>query len=65
MAEHGINKSRHLLKRLEEEMVFLSSIMTQIESLSTQAQFVSSGIKMTWSNINKIYKEFIQDIENK
>jgi hypothetical protein len=47
MADHGIQKSRHLLKHLEEEMIFLSTIVSQIENLSSQVQFVSSGIKRT------------------
>ena len=52
MANHDIQKSRHLLKHLEEEMIFLSTLVSQIESLSSQVQFVSSGIKRTWSDID-------------
>lgn len=50
MAHHDIQKSRHLLKHLEEEMIFLSTLVSQIESLSSQVQYVSSGIKRTWSD---------------
>lgn len=64
MANHGIQKSQHLLKRLEEEMIFLSSIIAQIENLSTQAQHVSSGIKRTWSDIDHIHKDWKRDTEN-
>ena len=64
MANHDIQKSRHLLKHLEEEMIFLSSIVSQIESLSSQAQFVSLGIKRTWSDIDRIHKDWKQHTEN-
>ena len=64
MANHDIQKSRHLLKHLEEEMIFLSTIVSQIESLSSQAQFVSTGIKRTWSDIDRIHKDWKQHTEN-
>ncbi len=64
MAHHDIQKSRHLLKHLEEEMIFLSTIISQIESLSSQAQFVSAGIKRTWSDIDQIHNEWKQHTEN-
>lgn len=64
MANHDIQKSRHLLKRLEEEMIFLGTIVSQIESLSSQAQFVSTGIKRTWSDIDRIHKDWKQHTEN-
>jgi hypothetical protein len=64
MADHDIQKSRHLLKHLEEEMIFLSTLVSQIESLSSQVRFVSSGIKRTWSDIDKIYEDWIQHTEN-
>ena len=64
MANHDIQKSRHLLKHLEEEMIFLSTIVSQIESLSSQAQFVSTGIKRTWSDIDRIHKDWKQPTEN-
>ena len=64
MANHDIQKSRHLLKHLEEEMIFLSTIVSQIESLSSQAQFVSTGIKRTWSDIDRIHKDWKQHTKN-
>ena len=64
MANHDIQKSRHLLKHLEEEMIFLSSLIAQMESLSFQVQFVASGIKRTWSDINQVHKNYKQGIEN-
>lgn len=64
MAMHDIKKSHHLLKHLEEEMIFLGGIVAQIDNLSTQAQFVSSGINRTWSDIDRSYNEFVQNIEN-
>ena len=64
MANHDIQKSRHLLKRLEEEMFFLSTIVSQIENLSSQVKYVSSGIKKTWSDIDKIHKNWKEHTEN-
>lgn len=64
MADHDIQKSRHLLKHLEEEMIFLGSIVARIENLSTQAQFVSSGIKRTWLDIDQSHKNWKRDTEN-
>ena len=63
MANHDIQKSRHLLKHLEEEMIFLSTIVSQIENLSSQAQFVSFGIKRTWSDIDRLHKDWKQCTE--
>ena len=63
MANHDIQKSQHLLKHLEEEMIFLSTIVSQIQSLSSQAQYASSGIKRTWSDIEQIYKDWRQVAE--
>lgn len=56
MADHDIQKSKHLLKRLEEEMIFLSSLMSQ-------AQIVSSNLKGTWIAIDQTYKNWKRDTE--
>jgi len=64
MAKHDIQKSRHLLKHLEEEMIFLSTLVSQIDSLSSQARFISSGIKRTWSEIDQLHKDWNQHTEN-
>lgn len=61
MADHDIQKSKNLLKRLDEEMIFLNSLMAQMNNLSSQVLFVSSNIKGTWSAIDQIHK----NIENK
>ncbi len=63
MADLDIQKSQHLLKHLEGEMMFLSVLMSQIESLSSQAQFFSTGIKKTWFDINRGYKNCGQCVE--
>jgi hypothetical protein len=63
MAKHDIQKSRHLLKHLEEEMMFLNDLVLRIESLSHQVQFVSSGIKRTWLDIDQIHKNWKQIAE--
>ena len=64
MADHDIQKSRHLLKRLEEEMIFLSTLIAQIESLLSQTQFVSIAIKRTWSEVDHVHKDWTQRSEN-
>ena len=56
MADHDIQKSKQLLKRLEEEMIFLSSLMSQ-------AQIVASNLKGTWITIDQTHKNWKRDIE--
>ncbi len=58
MADHDIQKSKNLLKRLDEEIIFLSSLMSQINALSSQVLYVSSNIKGTWSAIDEIHKNW-------
>ena len=60
MTDPDIQNSRHLLKRLDEEMIFLSGLMAQISSLSTQVIFVSSNLKETWTSIEKLHKNYNQ-----
>ena len=56
MGDHDIQKSKQLLKRLEEEMIFLSSLMSQ-------AQIVSSNLKGTWTAIQQTHKGWKRDAE--
>jgi hypothetical protein len=58
MADCDIQKSKHLLKRLDKEMIFLSSLMSQVNSLSSQVILVSSNIKETRSAIDTIHKKW-------
>ena len=64
MADHDIQKSQHLLKRLEEEMIFLSHLLTQMESLSFQVGFVCSNVKKTWYEIDQTHKHWKKHTEN-
>lgn len=64
MTKQDIQKYRHLLKRLHDEMMFLRSIVFQVDNLSHQAQFVSTGIRKTWSDIDQVYKDVKQDSDN-
>ena len=57
MADHDIQKSRHLLKRLEEDAMFLRSLIAQMESLASQVQYASMGMKRTWSEIDQIQED--------
>lgn len=63
MADHDIQKSKQLLKRLEEEMDFLRSLTSQITSLTSQAIVLSSTIKGTWNYIDQVHKSWKLDIE--
>ena len=63
MADHDIQKSQQLLKRLEEEMDFLRSITSQITNLSSQAIVLSSTIKGTWNYIDQVHKSWKRDTE--
>ena len=56
MANHDIQKSQHLLKRLEEEMIILSNLMSQ-------AQIVASNLKGTWIAIDQTHKNWKRDTE--
>ena len=62
MANHDIQNSQHLLKRLEEEMIFLKSLLSQMDSLSSQVTFLSSGIKKTWLEIDHAHKDFRENL---
>ena len=55
MADHDIQKSQQLLKRLEEEMIFLSSLMSQ-------AQIIASNLKGTWTAIDQTHKNWKRNI---
>jgi hypothetical protein len=70
MANHDIQNSQHLLKRLKEEMEFLDSLMaeTQIHSskmnsLTSQVRFVASNLYKTWSSIHVAYEHWKRDNE--
>lgn len=56
MANHDIQKSQHLLKRLEEEMIFLGNLMSQ-------AQIVASNLKGTWTAISVTHENWKRDTE--
>ena len=56
MADHDIQKSIHLLKRLKEEMSFLSSLVSQ-------ADIVCSNLQGTWTAIRVTHGNWIRDIE--
>ena len=65
MANHDIQNSQHLLKRLKEEMEFLDSLMaeTQIHSskmnsLTSQVRFVASNLHKTWSSLHVAYESW-------
>jgi hypothetical protein len=50
MANHDIQKSQHLLKRLEEEMIFLRSLMSQAEVVASNLQGTWTAVSVTHEN---------------
>ena len=58
MADPDIQKSKHFLKSLDEDMIFLSSLMAQINSLSSQVILVSSNLRGTWNSLDTIHKNW-------
>ena len=58
IADHAVNKDVCIDRILDEEIIFLSSLMSQINALSSQVLYVSSNIKETWSAIDKIHKNW-------
>jgi hypothetical protein len=56
MANHDIQNSQHLLKRLEEEMIFLNGLMNQ-------AQVVAANLKTTWTAIRVTHENWKRKTE--
>lgn len=70
MADLAIQKSQHLLKTLNEQIAFLSSLMSETEDLvskmnrlTVQVTFASSVLKNTWSSLEKEHQNW--DTEKK
>lgn len=57
MANPDIQKSQHLLKRLDEEMFFLNDLLDQAKSLLEQSKFVTSGMRLTQTEIRYALRE--------
>ena len=65
MANHDIQNSLHLLKRLKEEMEFLDSLMAETQtfsskatSLTHQVRFAASNLYKTWSSLHVSYESW-------
>ena len=58
MTDPDIQKSKHFLKTLDEDMAFLSSLMAQVNSLSSQIILVSSTLRGTWNSLDTIHKNW-------
>lgn len=70
MADHDIQNSQHLLKRLKEEMEFLDSLMAETQThsskmnnLTSQVRFVASNLYKTWSSVQVTYENWKRDNE--
>ena len=57
MADHDIQKSQHLLKRLEEEMIFLRNLMSQAEVVASNLQGTWTAVSVTYGNWKRDLKE--------
>lgn len=57
MTDLDIQNSRHLLKRLDEEMIFLSSLLDQAKSFLEQSKFVASDVRVTQTEIRYALRE--------
>jgi hypothetical protein len=63
MTNPNIATSHHLLKRLKEEMNFLSSLLSQANSLMSQAYTVASNLEGTWTSIKHTQENWERGIE--
>lgn len=57
MTDLDIQNSRHLLKRLDEEMIFLNDLLDQAKSLLEQSKFVASDMRLTQTEIRYALRE--------
>ena len=69
MANHDIQNSLHLLKRLKEEMEFLDSLMAETQTFSSKAtnlthqvRFAASNLYKTWSSLHVSYESWKKEI---
>ena len=70
MANHDIQNSQHLLKRLKEDMEFLNSLMVEtqthsskMDNLTSQVRLVASNLYKTWSSVHVSYESWKRDNE--
>ncbi len=57
MTDLDIQNSCHLLKRLDEEMIFLNDLLDQAKSLLEQSKFVASDMRLTQTEIRYALRE--------
>ena len=57
MTDPNIATSQHLLKRLEEEIKFLNSLMAQV-------LLVTSNLKGTWTSLKHAQENWKREIED-
>ena len=57
MTDSDIQNSHHLLKRLDEEIIFLGSLLDQANSLLEQSKFVASDMRLTQTEIRYSLRE--------
>ena len=57
MTDPDIQNYRHLLKRLDEEMLFLNDLLDQAKSLLEQSKFVASDVRVTQAEIRYALRE--------
>ena len=57
MADHDIQKSHHLLKALEEEIISLRNLMSQAEIVAYNLQGAWTAVSVTYGNWKRDLKE--------
>ena len=57
MADRDIQKSQHLLKSLENDMLFLKSLVSQSSA-------VIYNLNRTWTSLDNIQKNLKQELEH-
>jgi hypothetical protein len=60
MADHDIQNSRQLLKRLERDTDFLFSVLEQAKNYIDQAKFIASELSLTQTEIRYDLREKIE-----
>jgi len=57
MTDHTIVISQALLKKLEGQMKCLNSLVSQMNLISSQFIYVSSGLEWTWTAIKEVQEK--------
>lgn len=62
MVKEHIQKSQHLIKGLVEDISFLNSLMSQVQTVSKKMMSTWTAIYITYENFNDEIKDSEQDL---